>query len=163
MPDFLRRNSGVWDWAPAWTNLTLASNHTSATISASDITGLGFSPEASSTYEFIASVGLRTATTTTNPRLGLAWPTGLTDGWGEIREAQTATTELMAFGNHNAALLIAAGGLPNTTQTWPATVRGTIVAGATPSGNLRLQLASETSAVTVTAIAGSWLRYRKLE
>jgi hypothetical protein len=99
---------------------------------------------------------------TVNPRVGFAWSTGLTDGVAQITETQAATgTPLFASGNPNAALLTAVGGLPNTTQSWPATVAATIAAGATPSGTTRVQLASETAGTNVTIKAvGSFCRYR---
>ena len=103
---------------------------------------------------------LRTATATVNPRAGWAWPTGMTDGVCWINQAQSATAQIMAFGNINAALLCAVGGLPNTTQSWPAILGGIAVAGATPSGTLRVQLASETNGTSVTIKAGSFLKYR---
>jgi hypothetical protein len=39
-------------------------------------------------------------------------------------------------------------------------VRGIVVAGATPSGTIKLQLASETAGTTVTIKTGSFLKYR---
>lgn len=86
----------------------------------------------------------------------------MTDGIANIDQAQSATAILMARGNINAALLMAVGGLPNTTQSWPATVWGMAVAGASPSGAVRLQLASETAGTVVRAQAGSYLKYRTI-
>jgi hypothetical protein len=68
----------------------------------------------------------------------------------------------MARGNINAALLIAVGGVPNTTQSWPATIWGTAFAGSSPSGSISLQLASETAGTNVLAKAGSFLKYRTI-
>lgn len=146
--------------ADPWTYLRLAADFTTTSNTAVNVTGLAFTPAANTRYEFEASIGLRTATATVNPRAGLAWPTGMSDGWASIEESQSATAQIMAFGNINAALLCAVGGLPNTTQTWPASIRGTAIAGATPSGDIRVQLASETNGTTVRAVAGSWLKYR---
>jgi hypothetical protein len=103
---------------------------------------------------------LRTATATVNPRPGFAWPTGMTDGVMSIDTAQSATAQLTTRGNIGAALLVAVGGLPNTTQSWPAFLYGACLAGASPSGTLRVQLASETAGTSVTMKAGSYLRYR---
>lgn len=123
---------------------------------------LAFTPLANQRYEFEGQVYLRTTLATVNPRLGLAWSTGLTDGVASIDEAQTASTILMARGNINAALLVAVGGLPNTTQSWPATVWGSALAGSNPSGGIAVQLASETAGTTVVAKAGSFLKYRTI-
>jgi len=143
-----------------WTYVKLASDFVTSSATAVDITGLAFTPAANTQYEFEAQLLLRTATATVGPRPGLAWGTGLTDGVAEIYMPSSATAQLLAFGNVNAALLAAVGGLPNTTQSWPSRIRGTVIAGATPSGNVRLQMASETAGTNVTVKARSWLRYR---
>ena len=143
-----------------WTYLRLTVDFTTTSATAVDVTGLAFTPAANTRYEFEAMLLLRTATATVNPRAGLAWSTGLTDGVGNIDQAQTATTQLMARGNINAALLTAVGGLPNTTQSWPCAVWGYVIAGASPSGSVRIQLASETAGTTVRAVTGSYLKYR---
>ena len=153
-------------WPPAggsdpWAYLTLSADFTTTSASAVDVTGLGFTPLANTKYEFEARLMLRTATATVNPRAGLAWPTGMTDGTAQIMESQAATgTPLFASGNPSAALLVAVGGLPNTTQSWPASIRGNVLSGASPTGSLRVQLASETAGTTVRVVAGSFLRYR---
>lgn len=145
-----------------WTYVRLTQDFTTTSNAAQD-TGLAFTPAANTRYEFEATLMLRTATATVNPRTGLAWPTGLTDGVAQITESQAAAgAPLGASGNPNAALLISVGGIPNTTQSWPATVKGMAIAGPTPSGNIRVQLASETNGTTVTIKAGSFLKYRTI-
>jgi hypothetical protein len=144
-----------------WTILKLAADFSTTSATAVDVTGLGFTPSANTSYMIEGILFLRTATATVNPRAGFAWPSaGMTDGVMSIDEAQTATTQLMARGNSGAALLMAVGGLPNTTQSWPAFLYGAAVVGAGPSGTLRVQLASETAGTSVTIKAGSFLRYR---
>lgn len=144
-----------------WTYVRLtAADFTTTSATAVDITDLAFTPAANTTYIFEAVLGLRTATATVNPRLGLAWPTGMTDGIATIEQTSTATAKVMVNGNIGAALLIAVGGLPNNSASWPALVYGFVRAGASPSGNVRLQLASETAGTTVRAVIGSYLRYR---
>ena len=149
--------------ADPWTYVRLTSDFVTNSASAVDVTGLAFTPAANTRYEFEAVLLLRTTTTTVNPRAGLAWPTGMTDGVAQIIESQAATgTPLFASGNPNAALLIAVGGLPNTTQSWPARVSGMVLAGASPSGAVRVQLASETAGTNVTVKAESFIRYRTI-
>jgi hypothetical protein len=143
-----------------WTIAALDADVTTTSATAVDVTGLAFTPAANGRYMFEAVIGIRTATATVNPRIGLAWPTGMADGIAQIDESQTATARLMANGNIGAALLVAVGGIPNTTQTWPVTIWGWVKAGATPSGNIRIQLASETAGTTVRVTANSYLRYR---
>jgi hypothetical protein len=142
-----------------WTIVALANDFTTTSSTAQNV-GLGFTPAANGRYMFEAVLGVRTATATVNPRVGLAWPTGMTDGVAQIDESQTATARLMSNGNISAALLVAVGGIPNTTQSWPVTVWGWVKAGATPSGDVRIQLASETNGTTVRVTAHSYLRYR---
>lgn len=139
------------------------SDFTTTSSTAVDVTGLAFTPSANTSYEFEAVLMLRTATTTVNPRAGLAWPTGMTDGVAQITESQAAAgTGLFAAGNPNASLLIAVGGLPNTNQSWPATIKGMIISGSSPSGQVRVQLASETAGTTVRVVIGSFLRWRAI-
>jgi hypothetical protein len=162
------RGDGTWatpgGGSDPWTYLTVngGSDFTTSSASAVDVTGLSFTPSANTKYEFECKLALRTATATVNPRVGFAWSTGLSDGVAWISESQAATgAALQASGNPNAALLVAVGGLPNTTQSWPALIQATIVAGASPSGTTRVQLASETAATNVTIrTVGSTCRYR---
>jgi len=145
-----------------WTYVKLGSDFTTTSSSAVDITGMAFTPAASKSYEFEACLLTRTATATVGPRPGLAWPTGMTDGVVEVRIPSAAGTQVMQFGNINAAVLAPVGGLPNTTQSYKATIIGMVIAGASPSGTVKIQLASETAGTTVTVKAGSYLRYRKI-
>lgn len=145
-----------------WTHLKITgADFTTTSAAAVDVTGLGFTPAANTWYEFYGMLLIRTATATVNPRAGLAWSTGLTDGVAMVYEAQTtAGAPLNANGNINASLLIAVGGLPNTTQSWPVGIEGTFQSGASPSGQVRVQLASETAGTAVRVAIGSFLRYR---
>ena len=145
-----------------WTYIKLAADFTTSSASAVDVTGLAFTPLLNTQYEFEAMLFLRTATASVGPRPGLAWPTGMTDGVAIIRTPSSATAFTTAFGNISAALLAAVGGLPNTTASFPAQIKGSVRAGAVPVGNVRLQLASETAATNVTAKAGSFLKYRAI-
>lgn len=147
-----------------WTYLAVngGADFTTSSATAVDVTGLGFAPSANTKYEVECLLMLRTATATVNPRAGFAWATGLTDGVVVLQESQAATgTPLYAGGNINAASLVAVGGLPNTTQSWPAKVDATFVAGASPSGSVRVQMASETAGTVVTVKSvGSFCRWR---
>lgn len=158
------RGDGTWatpsGGADPWTYVKLGSDFVTSSATAVDVTGLAFTPAANTQYEFEAVLMLRTATATVGPRPGLAWPTGGTDGVAELFMPTSATAQVLAFGNINAALLAAVGGLPNTTQSWPARISGTFRAGASPSGTVKVQLASETGGTNVTAMTGSYLKYR---
>lgn len=143
-----------------WTYLKLAADFTTSSATAVAVTGLEFTPALNVQYEFEALLFLRTATATVGPRPGLAWPTGMTDGVAGISMPTSATAQVMAFGNINAAILAAVGGLPNTTQSYPARIAGSVMAGATPVGTVKVQMASETAGTVVTVKAGSFLKYR---
>ncbi|MFZ2540754.1 MAG: hypothetical protein WAW75_03150 [Gallionella sp.] len=143
-----------------WTYIKLASDFTTTSATAVDVTGLFFTPAANLDYEFEAVLRTRTATATVGPRPGLAWATGLTDGAAQIKQPSSATAELTTNGNISAAMLCAVGGVPTTTGSWQATIRGSAKAGTTPSGTIKVQLASETAGTVVTIKAGSFLKYR---
>lgn len=145
-----------------WTYAKLASDFTTSSSTAVDVTGLSFTPAANKSYEFEGLLRTRTATATVGPRPGLAWPTGTTDGVAGIDMTSSATARLLVNGNPGAALLAAVGGLPNTTSSYPAWISGNVTMGASPSGSVKVQLASETAGTTVTIRAGSYIRYREI-
>lgn len=145
-----------------WTYRKLTSDFVTSSATAVDITSLGFTPAANTTYEFEAFLLTRTATTTVGPRPGLAWATGMSDGAAEIRQASAATTDLITNGNTSAAILCAVGGVPTTTGSWKATIKGVGVVGSNTTGTIRIQLASETAGTNVTAKTGSYLKYRTI-
>lgn len=162
------RDDLTWAAAPAgsgsdpWTYVRLSSDFTTSSATAVDVTGLAFTPAANKFYEVEGLFLTRTATATVGPRPGVAWPTGLTDGVAAMDVTSSATAKIFAQGNINAAVLCPVGGLPNTNQSWPATLWATMQAGATPAGTFKVQLASETAGTVVTMKAGSWIRYREV-
>lgn len=143
-----------------WTYVRLGSDFTVTANTAQDSL-LSFRPAADTSYEFYGLLMLRTGTATVNPRVGWAWATGGTDGVAMIYQAQAANTAPLAANNNiNASMLIAVGGLPNTTQSWPCGLEGSFSAGGTPSGACRVQLASETNGTAVVLKKNSFIRYR---
>jgi YD repeat-containing protein len=143
-----------------WTYIKLTSPFTTSSSTAVDITGLAFTPVANTYYEVEVVLFTRTATAATGPRPGVAWPTGLTDGVAFIQQTSAAATNVLQNGNFNAAVLAPVGGLPNTTQSYPAFIKAAFLTGATPSGTFRVQLASETGGTNVSAQAGTFIKYR---
>lgn len=160
------RGDGTWatpgGGSDPWTYIKLSGDFTTSSATAVDVTTLAFTPVANTSYEFEAHLMLRTATATVGPRPGVAWPTGGTDGVASVYTPSSATAEVMAHGNINAAVLGPVGGLPNTTQSYGGKIVGLFVAGASPSGTVKIQLASETAATNVIAKAGSFLKYRTI-
>lgn len=150
-----------------WTYVRTTADFSISTTAVGDIApasgpALSFAPAAGKKYAFEAVLKLRTAATTTGAQPGVAWPTGFVDGVAEVRVAISATAQVLAFGNPNAAIKAAGTALPNTTQSWPGFVRGEIEMGGAPSGSVRIQLGSEVGGSAVTAKAGSFLRYREI-
>lgn len=143
-----------------WTYVVLGSDFVTSSSSAVDVTGLAFAPAANQRYEIHARFLLRTATATVVPRVGVAWPTGMTDGTAAMIRADSATSQTFTAGNINASMLQAVGALANNTQSWPSTLDAVLIAGSSPGATFKIQLASETAATNVTIKAGSYLRYR---
>ena len=101
-----------------WTHAKLVADFTTTSATAVDVTGLAFAPAANTNYEFNGILMIRTATAAVNPRAGLAWPTGMTDGVAERFESEAAIgLGLCSSGNVGAALLIPGGGRPNAAQS----------------------------------------------
>jgi len=171
---YLQTNgSGTLSWAAAGggsdpsTYAELASPYTTTSASLTSITAgsvtLQFIPVANTVYEFEGLLMLRTATATNNPRTAVAWPTGLTSGVVFMNQTgSTSTTGVYTAGNIGATVQVAAGGLPNNTQDWPCFIRGLVVAGASPSGAVTLQMAAETAGTTMTVQTGSFLKWRTI-
>jgi hypothetical protein len=143
-----------------WTYVVLTSDFTTTSSSAVNVTGLYFTPGASTCYEVEGNFMLRTATATVGPRPGCTWPTGMTDGVVTFKAAASATTEVMASGNINAEVTCLNTGLATNTLSHPGYMFGMLVAGSSPSGNFQIRLTSETSGTQVTIKAGSYIRYR---
>jgi hypothetical protein len=146
----------------SWTYLKRDTDYTMSSNAAADITGLVFTPAANMIYEFEALLWLRTATATVGPRPGITWPTGMTDGVAHLFMPTSATAQTLVFGNIASSLLADVGGLPDTTNSYPAKLAGAFMTGPTPSGNFRLRMVSETNGTTVTVKAGSFLKYRTI-
>ena len=155
-------NGTKLQWKPDWVFVKLTQTFTTSSNAAQNVTELSFAPSGNKTYEFYAYLLTRTATANTGPRPGLSWPTGGTDGIVRIAQTSAAATEVIQNGNINAAVLSPVGGLPNTTQSWPANIEGMFIAGANPTGRIQVQLASESNGTNVSIQAGSYLAYREI-
>lgn len=147
--------------ADPWAYSKLAADFVTNSASAVN-TGLAFTPAANKVYEFEAHILLRTATATVGPRPGIGWHTGIGDSSATIYMPTSATAESITIGNQTANMLAPVGGLPATGQSFGAKIVGLVNSGASPSGDLRIQLASETAGTNVTAKAGSFLKWREI-
>lgn len=142
-----------------WTYLKQASHFGLSTVNWTDIPGLSITPAAGSTYEFEGCLMLMTSTAAINPQTGFRWPTGTTSvGW--INQSQSATGQIMGFGNQISTVRLVAGGLPTTTGPWPCIYGGVINAFGAAGSSFAIQLRTESSGVFVSSLAGSFLKYR---
>lgn len=145
-----------------WTTVILGSDFTISTTSNNTVTGLNFTPSASTTYLVEMFLLVRTATATVGARPGISWPTGLTDAASQITVPNSntalATRAQGAISTTNAA----STGLPTTTHSYLAMGTALLIVGGSPSGNFQITLASETGGTNVTMRAGSFLMYREI-
>lgn len=144
--------------ADPWTYAILGSQFRT-TFTAAQLIGLGFVPAANTRYEFEFHIWTRAQAATTGPRVGIAWPTGLTDGVGSIEAASSGTAKVIANGNINGPIICLNTGLANSTQSHPTFGWGSFRA-STPTGTMQLTLQSEIGASTVMAEVSSFLRWR---
>ena len=150
-----------WTSGDPWTYVVLASDFSTSGTTVVDVTGMAFTPQANKRYIIEGDLFGRAAATTTGVQLGIAWPTGLTDSMAEIRALTSNSGRVIAAGNDiSGAFVVLATGVGSTNGSWPLTFLATIIAGASPGGTFKLQLASEVNASAVTLRAGSWFRYR---
>lgn len=148
--------------ANGWQYVILGADFVTSSATAVDVTGMAFTPSAGKSYEIEAQFLLRTATATIGPRPGCAWPTGCTDGVISFQTTSAAGANVLQNGNISASVLSPVGGLPSTTASFPGSAWGVLIAGASPSGTFKIQLASETAGTNVTMKAGSFLKYRMM-
>lgn len=144
-----------------WTYVTLGSDFTISTTANNKVTGLNFTPAASTNYLIEGYYLLRTATATTGARPGIEWPTGYNDGASYTQAPNSATATAMQFGAPATGTANAAStGLPVINRSYLGQMNALLLMGGSPSGNFQITLASETAAVNVTMRAGSFIRYR---
>lgn len=144
-----------------WNIVTLETTFTTNGVANANVTNFFFTPQANKTYLVFGYFLVRTATATTGARPGLAWPT-VSDGASWVAAPSSNTAEIARFQGARTTQNAASTGLPTTTDSYLARLEALIVAGATPSGNVQVTLASETAAVVVSMMANSKLMYREV-
>lgn len=145
-----------------WTVVKLATTFANATTSKLPVTGLAFTPAADKTYMFKAILFVDSAATTTGARVGLSWPTGLSDNAAWVVSNNSATAFASRFFGSTATANAAATGVPVANGSSFARIEGLLTAGATPVGNVQVTLASEIAASEARVKAGSVLLYREI-
>jgi len=160
------RNDTTPTWAtPAggsdpWTYLTLSAAFTTSSATAQAVTGLAFTPSANTKYDIFGMFYVQTASSAIVPRVGLAWPSGLTNGVATIYITAGASTQYLVNLNSVAGSGLTSVGAIASTANWPLQMNSMVNAGATPSGSLQVQFCSEGAGTQVTMAIGSYLKYR---
>jgi hypothetical protein len=147
--------------ADPWTIVKLANDFTTSATANGNVTGLYFTPAAGKTYIVYGGFMLRTATATVGARPGIAWPT-VEDGAAWVDAPNSLTAAAMRIWGTRTTQNAASTGLADTASSHYAKLEAIIVAGASPSGNFQITLASETAGTVVRMRAGSYLMYREL-
>lgn len=147
-----------------WIDIILGADVTTNLDTVQDVTGLSFTPEANTSYEFAGKLLLRTADATVGARPNLSFPTGLTDGAAKLSAPSSVSAETI----RNIGGTTTGGGsadiaaMPNNTESFLALFDGMLIAGAAPSGDFKVRFRSEVAGTNVTVRAGSILRYRRI-
>jgi hypothetical protein len=147
-----------------WTRVKLASDFTTALATFVNITGMTYTPPATSDFIIEAELLLWTTTTTTLPRIGVALPAGMQYAAVEIVQAgATDTTQVVQEGGTTTAaatVQVPAGGLAvaSVPRMCRVVIKGK--SGANPTA-VTLQLAAEIAGANVCFVkAGSEMRSR---
>jgi hypothetical protein len=140
-----------------------AADVTNSTVTATLITGISFTPEASSTYEFEGIILVSSAATTTGPQIKLTGPAETAFVSGVMRMISSSTTTeilqyITAWGT-----VFSCGAVPATNTTYPVYVKGIFrTTASVPTSDVQAWVQSEVASSQVTAAARSFLKFRKI-
>lgn len=146
--------------AKDWTYVVLSSDFDTTSGTAVDVTGLAFTPSANTKYEIEAILFMRTTLAAAGPRPGFSIPTGMTDNMWTLRIPTSTTAETMRNEGGTVANVAASTGLPVADTSYLAEGRAFFRTGATPSGDFKIILLSESAGTSVSVETGSLIRYR---
>jgi hypothetical protein len=127
----------------SWTYVKLATDFSTSSSTAVDVTGLTFTPDPSETYVVEAFLLTESSSTTVGVKPGVAWPTGLTNGAARIDATNTSTTTVIANVNYSGAGEASGTDWPAADTSYPVTITATFITGASPSGSFKVTLARE--------------------
>jgi len=159
--------SGVLSWVAndAWTYVKIGSTFSTTSTTAVSVTGLAFTPSASTDYEIEVMLLLQGSASGIAVRPGFTWPTGYSDGAGyllaNIGAANSSNGNLTLVADTagtNASGIQAAWGSINKSFLTKGFFY--LRMGASPSGDFQITVASESALYSVSVMAGSFLRYR---
>ena len=147
----------------AWGTVTLGSDFDLLSTTQTAVTGLAFTPAASSTYLIELWILTKTGGTAAGTRPGIDWPTGLDRQAAWITAPSTATVNSVRnWGPTTAGQAAIATGATTTANYYLAVGRALMVTGGTPSGDFQITVSGESGGTTATIGAGSTIRYLKL-
>lgn len=145
-----------------WVVVTLASDFTNSTTTAQNVTGFLFTPAANKGYLIEIYASCESVATTTGPRPGWTWPTGLTLGTGWMQSPNSATASAQAWGSAASGELVCnATGVAVANRPYMHIGQAHIIAGPSVSGNFQIRFRSEVAASQCTMKAGSFMRIRE--
>lgn len=141
---YYKEGTGVLPLAgDPWTYLTLASDFTATSSTPANIPGLAFTPSASQTYVVEGQLLLRSEGTTIGVKPGVSWPTGLTDGAARIDTPNSSSSVVLANLNYSSSGSASGTDFPTSDTSFLGLLSATFLAGASPSGDFQLTLATE--------------------
>lgn len=146
----------------SWVYVRLAEDFSTSILTATDVPGMEFTPEASAQYEVEGFFILRSAATTTGPQPGIVWPTNVGDGAATIQVGTSASATSSAHGGTGAAVKSAADAVVATTSSMPGRLIASFFTASNVSGTFKVTLESEIDTSQVTMKAGSFIRYRRI-
>ena len=144
-----------------WTYVVLGSNCDDSDGTPTLCSGLSFTPGTNKTYDIRGQLLCSTANAAIGCRPGIQFPTGMTDGVGQITCSSSLTGATVANLTHGTNGECNSSGAADT-NAFPAQVTSTLVTGAGVSGDFGITLKNESGATTVTIRAGSWIAYREI-
>jgi hypothetical protein len=147
----------------AWGTVTLGSDFTLLSTTQTAVTGLAFTPAASSTYLIELWVLTKTGGTAAGTRPGIDWPSGLVRQAAWLTAPSNATTNAIRnWGPTTAGQAAIAAGATTTADYYLAVGRALMVTDAGVSGDFQVTVSGESGATNAIIGAGSTIRYLKL-
>jgi hypothetical protein len=144
-----------------WTYVSLGADHTNNTLTTTVVPTLQVTPSSSGTWIIEGMLICSTTNAAAMPRLTSYMPDNAT-GAATVEIQHGGTTSLIANNGTGAVGNFTAVGSAYAATGILAQVSACFVSTAAATVAFRLGLVSETAGETVTVLAGSWLRYRKV-
>lgn len=144
------------------TLLITTADFTNSTVTATAVTGLSFTPSASSTYEFEGVILVSSAATTTGPQIKITGPSETSwVAYSMHMPNNLGTNEVVQYGTAWGTVF-ASIQLPAANTLYPVLVRGVFrTTSSAPSSAVQVWLQSEVAASNTTVGSDSFLVVKK--